>query len=199
MRTPAGAMSAQSPRYEPPVLGLPTWDGSLTATERLAYLKWMQELRDRGAQPIGGLPSWLMRLIVLATFALTLAVLWFGVPRLIWPERYVPRPSFQVPTAPARGPARPPAGRPATQKGVTITGRAVSHQRGGSPPTVTPSRIRDSGGAEPAPPAGPPARPRGAPPAAPPRPAREPFVRGAGDATVFVPPNQNPRGGGGDT
>lgn len=152
-----------------------------------------------------------MRLIVLATFGATLAVLWFGLPRLVWPERYVPRPSFQVAAAPAaRGAARPPVARPATQKGVTITGRAVTHQRGGgpAPPTVNQPRIREGGGREsprdagrdrgrsheaPEPPA-PPARPRVSPGGAPARPPREPFVRGAGDATVFVPPNQN-RGG----
>jgi hypothetical protein len=80
---------------------------------------------------------------------------------------------------------------------VTITGRA-SPQRGGAPQTVAPSRIRE-GTPDPPPsaPPAPPARPRGAPPAPPQRPAREPFVRNAGDATVFVPPNQN-RGGGGE-
>jgi hypothetical protein len=187
MRTPTGSLSARSPAYQPPPIGVAPWDGTLTPNERLDFLKW------RAAQvgPVvdSFLPPWAMRLLVFATFGLTLAVLWFGLPR----------PSFQVAAAPApRAAARPPAGRHGTQKGVTITGRAVTPQRGGGggPATVTPSRIRDAGpGEAPQAPAAPPARPRGAPPAAPPRPAREPFVRNAGDATVFVPPNQN-RGGG---
>jgi hypothetical protein len=196
MRTPAGSLSARSPAFQPPPIGVPPWDGDLTPNERIDFLKRPAEVR----QPTTILDSTLlMRLLVLATFSLTLAVLWFGLPRLVWPERYVPRPSFQVAAAPpARAAARPAGGRHGTQKGVTITGRAVTPQRGAGggsgPATVTPSRIRDAGEAPQAPSA-PPARPRGAPPAAPQRPAREPFVRNAGDATVFVPPNQN-RGGG---
>jgi hypothetical protein len=217
MVTPTGALSALSPRFEPPPIGLAPWDDRLTETEQLSFLKWRAGLTTSGAPaPESRLPPWAMRLIVLATFGAMLAVLWFGLPRLVWPERYVPRPSFQVAAAPAgRAAARPAAGRPATQKGVTITGRAVSQQRGGSaaPPTVNQPRIRESGreggrdagrdagrdpGRDREPPAAPPApRPRVSPPAAPQRPAREPFVRGAGDATVFVPPNQN-RGGNGD-
>jgi hypothetical protein len=213
MVTPSGALPALSPRFEPPPIGLALWDGQLTETERIDFLKWRDGLNTGGPDTPGpAFPPWAMRLIVLATFGATLAVLWFGLPRLVWPERYVPRPSFQVASAPAgRAAARPAAGRPATQKGVTITGRAVSQQRGGSaaPPTVNQPRIREGGreggrdagrdsgrdaGRDREPPAAPPARPRVSPPAAPQRPAREPFVRGAGDATVFVPPNQN-RGG----
>jgi hypothetical protein len=219
MRTPAVALTTQSLPFQPPPIGVPTWDYELTPTERLDFAKWLDAIRtSKDGSEVRrdwDLPPWAKRLIVLATFGATLAVLWFGLPRLVWPERYVPRPSFQVASAPAgRAAARPAAGRPATQKGVTITGRAVSQQRGGSaaPPTVNQPRIRDAGreggrdagrdsgrdaGRDREPPAPPPARPRVSPPAAPQRPAREPFVRGAGDATVFVPPNQN-RGGDGD-
>jgi hypothetical protein len=188
MRTPAGVLSAETPRYEPPVLGLPSWDGALTPNENLDFLKWQAVIEEPP-----GLPPWLSRLIVFVTFAMTLALMWFGIPRLIWPERYVPRPSFQV--APGARGARASAGRPGSSKSVTISGRAVMQQRpGAGPPTASP-RLRDAGPSQPAPPGAPAPRPRGSPPAPPQRPAREPFVRDAGDATVFVPPDQNRRGG----
>ena len=55
MRTPAGALAAQSPRFEPPPIGLAPWDGRLTETEQISFLKWRAGTPG-GPVPEGGLP-----------------------------------------------------------------------------------------------------------------------------------------------
>jgi von Willebrand factor type A domain len=202
-----GTISTQSPRFEPPALGLPTFAGVLNDAERSAFETGAPADITKG----GTIATLLQRFFVLGAYAALLAVLWFGIPRLIWPERYVPRPSYKATAAPARAPARPTApARGGAQKSVTISSRAPARPTQSVAAPAAPSRIRE-GGAQPgrdrpspdrhggdraAGPGG--SRVPGQPPSAPSRtrepgarPPRESFQRGAGDATVFIPPKKS--------
>jgi Ca-activated chloride channel family protein len=179
LRVKNGDLAGDAPAWEGTPIGTPPIEGVLTASERAAVLIWPLGQVDRGPwSPV------IIRMIVLFTYAGLLALLWFGLPRLLWPERYIPKPAVHA--AAARPAARPQAGRPAPagragpvqRPEVTIaSGRPAGRSGGPSP--------RGSGSpAEPPPPA----RPR---PAAP-RP-REPMgAREATDATVFIPPAKKP-------
>ena len=179
----AGRLSAETPSWDRNPLMTPPFEGDMTPDER----KQFDETRPRGpgsdGQPV---PSYIMRLIVLVAYSAVIAALWFGLPRLLWPERYIPKPAFRpAPARPQRpaSPARPgvPPGRPA-------------------PPRVEPPRGAPRPPAHAVPPAA--ERPRPAPPGARPRetppgldrPRDNWGARDPGDATVFIPPSKKPGG-----
>ena len=64
-----------------PPVATPSFDGESTETEQRAYL---------ASAHIGEDSAWLIArpFLVFSGFAALLAVLWFGLPRLIWPDRY---------------------------------------------------------------------------------------------------------------
>lgn len=171
------ALSATSPLWERPAMGEPP-RANLTTDERPDVVL----ILDPAA---GGVPAVVIRMIVLLTYAAVLAGMWFGLPRVIWPERYIPKPALQA--AAARPGQRPAAGR--------VASHAVPGQRQQAPrPEVTLPANRapmrpNPGGDRRSPPQPPPGRVREAPRAAQPPP--EPLgPREAGDATVFIPPKK---------
>ncbi len=90
-------------------LGVPAWEGQLDAQEFEAFVSTRSGPVTTGLVPF-------RRLLVLAMYAALLALLWFGLPRMIWPERYVPQPVLaSAPGRPQGAPqprtmyARPPA------------------------------------------------------------------------------------------
>jgi Ca-activated chloride channel family protein len=112
--------------------GAPYWEGVLTT----------HELEDFIRMPVTS-GRWLsgpvVRLVVLLAFSALLAILWFGLPRLLWPERYLGR----AVAAPPASAARPRVGTPAAPG---AHGAARTPGRAGPP-----SRLSNS--AETAPPA----------------------------------------------
>jgi Ca-activated chloride channel family protein len=171
-----GSLSATS-RWERPAMGEPP-RVNLTTDERPD----VGQILDAGPPPV---PAVVIRMIVFVTYAAVLAGMWFGLPRVIWPERYIPKPALQA--AAARPGPRPSAGR--------VASHAVPGQRQPAPrPEVTlpanrpPMRPAQGGDRRGSPPP-PPSRVREAPRAAEPPP--EPLgPREAGDATVFIPPKK---------
>jgi Ca-activated chloride channel family protein len=187
-RVVSGKLAAESPVWRGNPLMTPSYEGPLTTEERLAVLKTIT--RTEGPLPTGANPV-IVRMAVLLGYSAVLAGLWFGVPRLIWPDRYIPKPAL-----------RPQAGRPQPRPGGR-PGAPPSRSQSGSRADVTVAHPRQSGPGRPA--HGPAhgtersreAAPRGresSPSPAAPRP-REPWAgREAGDATVFIPPSKKPGG-----
>jgi len=196
-RVTNGQLSGESPAWQGNPLMTPPFEGALTPEERKAWILYKARPSD-GARPTPW-PPYLIRLLVLIFYSAALAALWFGLPRLIWPERYIPKPAFRTPAArapqrpgpmPAR-PGAPPSRAPQPQRPeVTIASPRPPAGRPAGAPPPRPAADR--------PPPGPPPprmrEPANAPSAAPPRP-REPWAGGqreANDATVFIPPSKKP-------
>lgn len=175
-----GQLMQTSPTWERSLISEPP-RGDLTAIEREEMLKTVQA-------PVEGLPGVVIRMLVLLTYAAVLAGLWFGLPRVIWPERYIPKPAFQA--APPRA-GQGPGGRPGSQ-GSRQPGRPEVTL----PPNRPPMRANPTAPGRRAEPQPPPGRVREAPrspqPAQPPEPLGP---RDAGDATVFIPPKKPGRDG----
>jgi len=108
---------------------------------------------------------WFNRLMVLGFFICVLAAMWFGAPRLVWPDRYVPKPTYVRPTS---GVSEIDALRPSSfsgqPRGATPAPRPPPR---GGPPTPRPQNV---------------SRPQ-APP-------RQPMP---GDQTVVIPPRGGAR------
>ena len=168
----SGQLSQTSPIWDRPGMTEPP-RGTLSEIDRRDLMNLMP--------PPQGTPGVIIRMIVLLTYAAVLAGLWFGLPRLIWPERYIPKPALQPP--PARGGARaggrpaPPGARPQARPEVTLPpnrppmrANPVPDRRRDAPP---PGRIREDA--------------RSPQPSQPPEPLGP---REAGDATVFIPPKK---------
>jgi hypothetical protein len=133
-----------------------------------------------------------MRLVVLVAYSGVIAALWFGLPRLLWPDRYIPKPAFRpVPTrpqAPAPRPGRPGVPPP---RGAEPPPRPEPPRPGARPAPRPPQAPPDRVG--PQSPAGPPrGRDVGQPPSD--RPRENWGQRDASDATVFIPPSKKPGG-----
>ncbi len=170
-------LSATSPMWERPAMGEPP-RGKLATDEPPEVATIL------GAEG-GPIPGVVIRMIVLVTYAAVLAGLWFGLPRVIWPERYIPKPALQA-AAPRAG--QRPSGKPGAQgaPGSRPPGRPEVTLPPNRPPmraNPTPDRRRE--------PAPPPGRlresPRSPQPSQPPEPLGP---RDAGDATVFIPPKK---------
>jgi Mg-chelatase subunit ChlD len=180
-------------QWEAPPVGTPARGAALTPAESRALPV------PRG----GGSPWWWLlvrRLVIMATYSLVLALLWFGLPRLIWPERYAPAAARAGALPRSGGAARPGRGAPPARPAggdVTVIARpgAQSAAAAGSAPVPRAAR-------PPAPRPGvptsaaPPPRPARPTPAdrVPPRPARpapqkrqDPDDPEMDDATVFLP------------
>ena len=167
----AGRLTGRSPQWCAPSLGAPSYERDLTPQEKGHIAKSF--IFDAAF-----IPPQLFRLLVVVTYGGVLLVLWFGLPRLIWPERYAPkppvpagsaRPSPKLPPRPSGAGARTPSQRPE----VTIP-------HGQPPRTATPA----AGAARRTSP--PPPKPNEPPP----RPAEALGPREATDATVFIPPKK---------
>jgi Ca-activated chloride channel family protein len=178
----SGRLSGESPAWLGNPLAPPAFEGAMTRSERETWVRGQRPGADAPLNPV------FMRMIVLFAYGGLLAVLWFALPRVIWPDRYIPKPAMRSAAArpPQRAPARP-AAQPAPGRGPT--GRSDATAPGARSP------------ARPAPPAergreAPPPRPREQPPA-PPR-SRDAWnsrdARDSGDATVFIPPSKKPGG-----
>lgn len=160
--------------WNPPAVGTPLSDTKCTIEEARAIaipegppheLTWLQWLLSHH------------RVLILVGFGGLLAALWFGVPRLVWPDRYVPKPV--MPPMPATGSSMRPE-RP----------RMPSPPQAPSPGGYTRPSVSNDQTVFISPPG------QSRPPAAPPRsPARPPDARprDAQDETVFIPPPKNPR------
>ena len=172
------ALSATSPLWERPAMGEPP-RANLTTDERPDVVL----ILDPAA---AGVPAVVIRMIVLLTYAAVLAGMWFGLPRVIWPERYIPKPALQAAAARARSAAaRRTSGvsrRPwSAAAGAAAGGHAAGQSCGRC--VRIPVGIAEARRA-------PPGRVREAPRAAQPPP--EPLgPREAGDATVFIPPTRS--------
>jgi hypothetical protein len=194
LRVKAGNLTATSPPWVGPPVSAPPTEGELTSAERKAVIGWR-------VQP-AGLPSVAIRMIVLLSYTALIAMLWFGLPRLIWPERYVPKPAVAArpkPGAAAAAGARP-GGRPGAPPSRPAPGRpAAAPPRGpAGRPEVTIPQSRPP--ARPAPGAAPPGRdampprPRPAQSAPPPaRPREQPPSTDVDETTrIFIPPAKKP-------
>ncbi len=175
----AGTSSGESPRWNGTPLMTPPAEGTMTEEERIAWIEYVAG-RQR--------PAWwkapeVIRMFVLVMYSAVIALLWFGLPRVFWPERYIPKPAFQ---APASGTATRGGGRGVTQPRATTYARpevTISGSRGAARPHAPPPG-RDAA----------PARTRQEPPPPAPR-SREPLPpREASDATVYIPPPRKPGG-----
>lgn len=174
VQTTQNAIASRSePAWNPPALGTPLSDtkctleeaSAIAGVERLPQLTWLQ---------------WLLsyhRVLILVGFSGLLAALWFGVPRFVWPDRYVPKPVMPP------MPATPSSMRPERPR---MPSPPQAPSPGGYPrPSVSNDQTVFIS---------PPGQSR--PPAAPPRsPARAPDARprDSQDETVFIPPPKNPR------
>jgi len=175
-RVTANNMSGESPRWLGVPMMVPPWEGVMTPEENAAFITTTDGGVD-GPNPI------VMRMLVLVTYGALLALLWFGLPRLFWPERYIPKPAVRAAgsgssrPSPSRG--APPPRTTYSRPEVTISSTQPGYRgRPAAQPRreAAPGRIR---------PDGPPAAPR----------QREPLPpREATDATVFIPPPRKPGG-----
>ncbi|MEQ1907750.1 MAG: vWA domain-containing protein [Vicinamibacterales bacterium] len=186
--------SRAEPLWKSPGVGVPVAEATCSTAEASAILEGV----DGEAPP----PRPWRRIVILLSFAAGLAALWFGAPRLVWPDSYVPRPTLsalgvppieqprvpgvEMPSAPSYSPSTPsysPRPRPSAP--------APAPPRAGGPATPAPQRAASPAAPDrtivvpskpsPRPQSPPPQRPRPAPPA-----SRQ--DGDAGDATVFIPP-----------
>jgi len=105
--------------------GAPYWEGSLTTHELADFIR----TPVTSGRWLSGL---VVRLVILLVFSALLAVLWFGVPRLLWPERYLGRSA----AAPRASPARPKPGPPPVPRPHGVT---KAPNRAGPPSRLSPS------------------------------------------------------------
>jgi hypothetical protein len=150
----------------------------------------------------------LRRLLILAMFSALLAALWFGAPRFVWPESYIPKPTFSRPAsgiqevdglrAPPLSPRGGPSSMPPPRGGPPSTPRggqsSMPPARGGSPAMPRPSVPSDQQTIVIPPRSAP--RPAAPPPPSAPRPQAPPDSSRAGDdETIFRPLDKDPRKG----
>ena len=177
----SGRLSGESPVWLGNPLAPPAFEGAMTRSERET---WVKSRRPEAGTP---LPPVLMRMIVLFVYGGLLAALWFGVPRMIWPDRYIPKPAMRASGAARpqqRASARPGPSAASPGRGPVRSDMTAPAGRPPVRPAPAAERGRDA----------PPPRPREqAPP--PPRPRGDAWnSRDSGDATVFIPPSKKPGG-----
>jgi Mg-chelatase subunit ChlD len=85
LRLPSGeTLRSNEVTWSTPQMGIPAYQGKCEEAEARALL-----VRNRLQQSTGWLGIAILRpLVVFAGLGVLLLILWFGVPRLIWPERY---------------------------------------------------------------------------------------------------------------
>jgi hypothetical protein len=156
-----------------PAVGDYPWNGNpMTGEERKAW----RECCRTGPLGSTGLPLWLVRVAIFGGFGAVIALAWFGLPRLIWPELYIPRPNIPLPPVNTEGGARSrpvPRTGPRAPAGPGTIGGNPAVPRAGD--TVTPG------------PGGTPARPARLPSPPPRGAAPRPPARDPGESTVFIP------------
>ena len=186
----SGRLRATAPSWDRNPLMTSPFEGTMNEEEQKAWLN--RTLRPPGgAGPAGvTVPSYIMRLVVLASYSAVLAALWFGLPRLLWPDRYIPKPAARpAPARPQRPGAAPRPGMPPPAPGRAQPARPEPPRAGPRPPSRSP---------QPQPPAERPrpAAPRGreVPHTPTERPRENWGPRDPGDATVFIPPSKKPGG-----
>lgn len=159
----ARAVQTASPAvWSAPAIQEPSFVDVLNAAEQKAF---------DGENLLDFPNRWIPRLTALGIFSTVLIAGWFGLPRLVWPESYIPKPNFPIPEA------RPQAG--ASMGGGT---RGSPNRSQASRPDVRPRPpAREAPRSEDSPsavsrPAPRPSQPRR------PAPPRDP-----GDTTVYIP------------
>jgi hypothetical protein len=175
-RTADGFVTSRlEPLWDAPGVGVPVADTSCATAEARAIL---------ASGPTGTDPSSLWkRVLILCMFGSMIAGLWFGAPRLMWPESYIPKPAYlhrpnvQLPP----GVVMPPIDRPRMPNL-----QSSPPQRAAPAPRRAPERNDSTVVITPAPPRA--ARPQ--PPSAP-RDAN-PSPRDAQEETLFRPPDRIP-------
>ena len=182
LKTSEGGVPTKFPAlWNAPAIGVPVSETTCSQEEARAI-----RLYEKGG-PKDRNPWW--RLIILGMFGVLLAALWFGAPRLVWPESYIPRPTFNMPSTP-------------NVPGVSTPSmpRASDAFRSPPPPSFTPSAPRGVAGAARTPVPSdqtivikPRSGPR--PAAAAPRSSDPPDGRAADDETIYRPLDKDPRKG----
>ena len=121
----------------------PSWEGEIVGEEKAAY-------GDTNTPP--GSDRLLVKVAIFSGFVVFFVLAWFGLPRLAWPESYIPRPrlpnmpvapGFQsgVPKAPSfrrEAPPPPPSPRPAPR--MPMRPDTPSPRQGAAPEEWRPSR-----------------------------------------------------------
>jgi Mg-chelatase subunit ChlD len=100
--------SRSEPSWVSPAIGSPSYEGTLDRGELSALVS--RPLGPDMANPL--LARLARRSVITLIFGTILAFLWFGFPRLVWPERYVrfPVPAHSMPAAASKFPVvRPPS------------------------------------------------------------------------------------------
>jgi hypothetical protein len=182
LKTPDGLASTTSESaWNAPAVGVPVFEGKCDAAELKALIDDTPAGRD--VREDTGWP------IVLAVYGALLAGLWFGAPRLVWPESYIPkppvfnRPASGIPEVDAlRAPAFTPSSRAAGGPGQRSPGAG-----GASSPPRRPAPGDQTVVIPPRSAARPAAPPRAAP--------QPPSDRGASDETIYRPIDKDPRKG----
>ncbi len=112
--------SGESPPWTGPPLGIPSWESDLDGSENKDFIVHSPEPPPSLMVRLG------RRLAVFFGYLVVLAGLWFGFPRLLWPERYLPQgvsagipktvglaaPSTRIPRPPPPPPRSSPAAPP---------------------------------------------------------------------------------------
>ena len=121
---PSGQVLTSTPQvWSAPAIGLPLYEGRCSAAE-------MKALLDETSGTTGGWISVVRPLVVFGGLAALLLILWFWVPRLVWPEQYI----GEVPAARwlgssgsrAQRPGRDPTGFGPQSKQIEGLNRAPS-------------------------------------------------------------------------
>jgi len=179
------ASSRMEPTWNAPAMATPVYDANCTTPEEVA--------RARIEAPAPATPAILQRLLILAMLGCVLALLWFGAPRLVWPERYVTKPvlpsanlamSGSGPSVSMNSGMRPSVNYPSVNyPNVSSPNVNVSYPNVNYPSVSRPEtsvRLPPRGAA----------RPVGQPRRDPARPPDTDAPRHSTDETVYRPPNK---------
>jgi hypothetical protein len=178
LRTPDGFVDSRSePLWSAPGVGRAVGEATCTDAEAKAILKG----------PTGSVSLW-PRILIFMSLAAVLVALWFGAPRFVWPESYIPRPTLPNMNVPSNVPGvsfqQPPSPRFPTADQMHYRGTAAQGRPRPAPPGPA------SGGGETIviPPRGGGVRAGGEPRTPSSHPETGP---GPGDETVYSPPRKN--------
>jgi Mg-chelatase subunit ChlD len=195
LRTAQGFVSSRSePAWEAPAVGVPVFETKCTEAE-LRVLIGIAGGTPSPQPP----PPIFYQLVILAMFSALLAGLWFGAPRFVWPEAYIPKPTFNRPASGIpevdglRPPSFSPRGGPSPVSPPRGGQSSMPPSRGGAPAMHRPPLPTDSQTIV-IPPRGP-ARPAAPPPRGAPRPPDPPDSRATDDETIYRPIDKDPRKG----
>jgi Mg-chelatase subunit ChlD len=119
--------SRNEPAWSSPAIGSPSYEGTLDRDELAAFI--LRPVDQVDTNPFLSRLIW--RSVITLIFAGILAFLWFGLPRLIWPERYAQFPTVPPPVRVPRPPVPPP---PIARAGVSADRYVPPPRREGPAP-----------------------------------------------------------------